>query len=170
MFNGIPLSGYAICFAPLALVLIGFIAAATMTDAGARRTYLRRRDTRPEAERPRHAPAVVTSAQDVVTPSGARVTRMPAAAPAATAAGPDDLKKIEGIGPAMARILNEAGITTFAALAAKSPAELQAILDAAGAPRITNPATWPEQAALAAAGNWDALQVLQDSLKGGRAA
>jgi hypothetical protein len=37
----IPLSGFLLCFVPLALVILGFIAAATVTDRHARRSYLR---------------------------------------------------------------------------------------------------------------------------------
>ncbi len=90
-----------------------------------------------------------------------------AKAPAAPAAE-DDLKKIEGIGPKIEAALKEAGIRTFSDLAAKTPAELQAILDEAGFARISNPETWAEQAALAAKGNWEKLEALQASLKGGR--
>lgn len=81
----------------------------------------------------------------------------------------DDLKKIEGIGPKIATILTEAGIATFADLAAADPEKIREILLAQG-PRyqMHDPATWPQQAALAAAGKWDELQALQDSLKGGR--
>ncbi len=95
----------------------------------------------------------------------------PAAGEAPTGTAPaarDDLKRIEGIGPVMERVLNEAGITTFADLAARTPEELQAILDAAGVRRITSPETWPEQAKLAAEGRWEELAALQDTLKGGR--
>lgn len=80
----------------------------------------------------------------------------------------DDLKRIEGIGPKLEQVLKEAGIRTFAQLAAKTPEELQRILDAAGVARISNPETWPEQAALAAAGDWEGLEALQEQLKGGR--
>ena len=47
--------------------------------------------------------------------------------------------------------------------------QLKDILTEAG-PRYNshNPSTWPQQAALAAAGKWDELQVLQDELNGGR--
>jgi len=86
------------------------------------------------------------------------------AAPAAE----DDLRKIEGIGPKIDAALQQAGIRTFADLAAKTPAELQAVLDAAGFARISNPETWSEEAALAAKGDWEGLAALQDSLKGGR--
>ncbi len=80
---------------------------------------------------------------------------------------PDDLKKIEGIGPKTERILNEHGIMTFAQLAETSEETLQAILDEAGF-RLGDPGTWAEQAALAAKGDWEALETLQDALKGGR--
>lgn len=81
----------------------------------------------------------------------------------------DDLKLIEGIGPKIAGILQAAGIRSFAQLAAMTPATIQPLLDAAGPSyRIADPLTWPEQAALAAAGRWDELQALQDTLIGGR--
>jgi hypothetical protein len=46
--------------------------------------------------------------------------------------------------------------------------ELRQILDDAGIGRISDPATWPEQAKLAAQGDWEGLEALQDELKGGR--
>jgi hypothetical protein len=42
------------------------------------------------------------------------------------------------------------------------------LLKDAGLQHLANPATWPEQAALAAAGKWEELRALTDSLKGGR--
>lgn len=42
MFEGISLSGFAICYGPLALTIIGFAVFAGITDADARRRYLRR--------------------------------------------------------------------------------------------------------------------------------
>lgn len=80
---------------------------------------------------------------------------------------PDDLKKIEGIGPKISGLLIDKGIKTFGQLAEKSTEEIQAILDEANI-RIANPATWAEQAKLAADGKWDSLGKLQDELKGGR--
>ncbi len=81
----------------------------------------------------------------------------------------DDLKKIEGVGPKIAGLLNEAGISTFKKLARAKPAKLEGILEKAGPRyRMHKPATWPEQAALAAAGKWDELKVLQDELQGGK--
>lgn len=84
-------------------------------------------------------------------------------------AEPDDLKMLEGVGPKVASVLNAAGIVTFAQLADASVESLQSLLDEAGY-RYMNPASWPEQAALAAAGDWDALKKLQDELNAGRSA
>lgn len=81
---------------------------------------------------------------------------------------PDDLSKIEGIGPVYQTILKEAGVSTFAAIAAKSTDELEAIIKGAGKRRPASIVTWAQQASLAAKGDWDGLQKLQDSLDGGR--
>lgn len=80
---------------------------------------------------------------------------------------PDDLKIIEGIGPKISALLAEHGITTFAALADSNPTELNRILDEAGM-HIHDALTWPDQAQLAAAGDWERLSELQAGLKGGR--
>jgi hypothetical protein len=82
---------------------------------------------------------------------------------------PDDLKKIEGIGPKVASLLNEAGITTFQQMVAAGAEKLESILDEASLQMI-DADTWPEQAKLAAAGDWEALSKLQDELKGGKRA
>lgn len=83
---------------------------------------------------------------------------------------PDDLKKIEGIGPKIARVLGAAGVLTFAQLATLNADRIREILVAEDPRlgRISNPDTWAEQAVLAAAGKWDELDTLQDELKGGR--
>jgi len=80
---------------------------------------------------------------------------------------PDDLKKIEGIGPKVAALLNGAGIMTFQGIVDAGAEKLEAILDDAGLQMI-NADTWPEQAKLAAAGDWEGLRVLQEELKGGK--
>ena len=86
------------------------------------------------------------------------------AAPAKVAA--DDLTRIEGIGAQIASLLVAAGIDTFDALSKAKPAALKAILTAAGVSAKTHdPANWPKQAKLAAAGTWEKLQALQASLK-----
>lgn len=81
----------------------------------------------------------------------------------------DDLRKVEGIGPKIAEVLAEAGISTFAQLAESTPEAIREILDNAGSQFASHdPATWPQQAQLAAAGKWDELKAWQDELNGGR--
>ena len=81
----------------------------------------------------------------------------------------DNLRKIEGIGPKVASILNESGIESFAQLAQTEVSRLREILQEAGSPfKGMTPDSWPEQAALAAKDDWDALKELQAQLDGGR--
>ena len=98
----------------------------------------------------------------------------PVAAPSvpetpAVPATPDVLKKLEGIGPKVEGILNAAGITTFAQLAEADVEKLREVLAEAKL-QMMDPSGWMEQAELAAKGDWDALEKLQDELKGGRRA
>jgi predicted flap endonuclease-1-like 5' DNA nuclease len=86
-----------------------------------------------------------------------------------TAHAEDDLTILEGVGPKVAKVLKEAGITTFAALAKADAAKVQAVLNAAGL-QMMNPAGWIEQAELAAKGDTEGLKKLQAELKGGRRA
>jgi len=79
----------------------------------------------------------------------------------------DNLTKIEGIGPKVAKVLNDGGISTFEDLSHARVEELQKLLSDAGL-KMMDPATWPQQAKLAAEGDWDALKKLQDKLSGGR--
>lgn len=84
-------------------------------------------------------------------------------------ANPDNLTKIEGIGPKIQGLLNDGGIYTFDQLANAKTSAVQAILDAAGSRyKMHNPGSWGKQAALAAAGKWDELKKLQDILDGGK--
>lgn len=81
----------------------------------------------------------------------------------------DDLKKIEGIGPKIELLLNNAGIFTYKQLKEASPDYIREVLVAAGPNyAVHDPATWSEQATLANNGNWDALARLQEVLKGGK--
>jgi len=92
------------------------------------------------------------------------------AAPKPTAGSdePDDLQRVEGIGPKYADALIAAGISTFEAVAASSVEELEAAAKAYGMRRSASMATWAEQAALAAKADWDGLDALQEELSGGR--
>ena len=80
---------------------------------------------------------------------------------------PDDLTKLEGIGPKVAGILEKAGIITYADLAEAGAEKVDAILDASNL-HMMDSAGWIDQAKLAAAGDWDRLIKLQAELKGGR--
>ncbi len=82
---------------------------------------------------------------------------------------PDDLKIVEGIGPKIAGLLNDAGIWTWRQLSNTSEERLQEILDAAGpAYKIADPGTWAKQAGMAADGEWDKLEEYKDFLVGGK--
>jgi len=83
--------------------------------------------------------------------------------------GKDDLRKIEGVGPKIAGLLNEGGIVTFKDLSKASQKKLKGILEAAGSRyKMHNPSTWPAQAKLAAKGEWAKLGTLQAELSGGK--
>lgn len=82
---------------------------------------------------------------------------------------PDKLERIEGIGPKISKLLQDAGIATYGQLAATEVSRLEQILHDANL-RLADPTTWPDQARLAAAGDWKALDALQEDLKGGRRA
>jgi predicted flap endonuclease-1-like 5' DNA nuclease len=84
------------------------------------------------------------------------------------APGPDDLTRIEGIGPKISSLLQAAGIITFAQLAEIDVGRLEEILTEADLSGLADPSTWPEQAWLAASEQWDELETLQEELKGGR--
>jgi len=87
----------------------------------------------------------------------------------AAPAKPDNLTKIEGIGPKIAGILNDGGISTFAQLASTDPKSIKTMLEKAG-PRFQmhDPGSWPKQSKLAADGKWAELEKLQDELDGGK--
>lgn len=81
----------------------------------------------------------------------------------------NDLKVVEGIGPKIAGLLQESGITTWNALATVSADKLNEVLTKAG-PRfkLADPGSWPKQAQLADEGKWDELREYQDFLDGGK--
>ncbi len=94
--------------------------------------------------------------ENVVMPSGRKVTL-------------NDLTVIEGIGPAIAGVLTASGINSWEALAGADVDFLSGVLADAGSQyKSHDPQTWPQQAQLAADGNWDGLEALQDKLNGGR--
>jgi len=80
----------------------------------------------------------------------------------------DDLREIEGIGPAISERLHNAGIHTFRQLAETDPARLSELLEDERLRNITNTESWPEQARLADKGDWEGLRAYKERLKGGR--
>lgn len=79
-----------------------------------------------------------------------------------------DLTVIEGIGPKIASLLNNAGINTFKQLGKTEVTKLKEILAAAGNRyNAHDPTTWGQQAELAAAGKWEVLKAWKNRLKGG---
>jgi predicted flap endonuclease-1-like 5' DNA nuclease len=131
----------------------------------------------PQAHTPPPAPAARVAEPVVAAPVAAPKPAAPAAAlidlAAAKAAGfalknANDLTVVEGIGPKINELFNNAGIKTFAQLAAATVPQMRKILDDGGSRfRIANPSTWAQQAALCATNKWTELKKLQDELSGG---
>ena len=126
----------------------------------------------PVVETPAPEPVVEATPEPVVEAPAPEpvVETVAAAAPVVSAeVKADDLRKIEGIGPKIAELLNNAGIMTFAALSTTSTDRIKEVLAEAGK-RYTmhDPTTWPKQAEMAAAGQWDELNKWQDELDGGK--
>jgi large subunit ribosomal protein L21 len=117
--------------------------------------------------------SVKASAPALAAPVAAFAAAPAAKAPSkakAAATGGDVLTTIEGIGPKIAGLLNDAGITTFAKLADSSVDQLKAVLAAAGSRYAAhNPGTWAEQAAMARDGKMAELKTWQDAHVGGKA-
>jgi large subunit ribosomal protein L21 len=86
----------------------------------------------------------------------------------ATKGGKDNLEIIEGIGPKIAKVLVDGGISTFALLAAAKADDVSAMLKASGGRfSLANPASWAEQAALLRDGKMAEFKALTDALVGG---
>lgn len=118
---------------------------------------------------PKPTPAVVTAKPS--SPPAPKVYVLDVAAAKAAGfklKGPNDLTVVEGIGPKISELFNNAGITTFAQLAKQTVPQMQKILDEAGARyKLAKPGTWAQQAGLAADNKWSDLKALQDKLSGG---
>lgn len=77
----------------------------------------------------------------------------------------ENLQIIEGIGPKIEELLKSNGVGTWQDLADKSEEDLRGILAGGGdAFRMHNPASWPQQARMAANGEWKELIALQQTL------
>jgi cell division initiation protein len=80
-----------------------------------------------------------------------------------------NLEIIEGIGPKIKEVLNNARVITFRDLATTPIYRIKDILDAAGSQfSAHDPSTWVEQALLAENGQWEQLEDLRSYLVAGR--
>lgn len=83
----------------------------------------------------------------------------------------DDLTFVEGIGPKIAELFQNEGVSTWAALGECSVDRCNEVLATGGDKfKMHSPDTWPKQAKLAAEGKWEELKKWQDELDGGRVA
>ena len=124
----------------------------------------------PVAKTASPAPAATPkSAASKAAPKAATVIDLAAAKKAGFALkNANDLTAIEGIGPKINELFNNAGVKTFAQLSKQTILQMRKVLDDGGSRfRIANPSTWGQQAALAAENKWDELKKLQDNLSGG---
>ncbi len=87
----------------------------------------------------------------------------------ARASGADDLSQIDGIGPKIAGALRGAGISTFADLASRDPAQIERVVRAAGVRMVGHADNWVNQAKIALEGGPAALEqyVQQNQQAGG---
>ncbi len=108
-----------------------------------------------EPKRPRQtSEAVVTKKSSLLAAANAAVS------------GGDDFRILEGIGPKVTALLHENGIKTFENLANSSYDDLKALM-LRQRQYLANPTNWARQAALAAAGQMEALAALKAALKSG---
>ncbi len=122
----------------------------------------------PKAEVKEEAPAEeapAAKAEPAAEKKSAKEKAKPAPAKKEAA---EDLTKIEGIGPKAAEALTNAGIGSYADLAAANPEDIKNILtEASSRMAHLDPGSWPKQAKMAADGQWDALKEWQEKAKGG---
>ncbi len=102
-------------------------------------------------------------------PKAARVKRTVTKKAEPKLTGADDLTKIEGVGKKINELLAAENIVSYKELAKLSAKKLKAVLQAAGNKfTLHDPASWPRQAKLAAAGKWEELDALQKELVAGK--
>jgi large subunit ribosomal protein L4 len=116
------------------------------------------------------APAVAPVAAKVEAPKPVVKVEAPKAEPAKVEASstPDDLKKIEGIGPKINDALIAAGIDTFVKLEKASEDSLKAALETAGLRFAPSMGTWAEQSGYLVRGDEAGFKALTDKLTAGR--
>tara|TARA_R110002051_G_scaffold324988_2_gene425028 strand:- start:14928 stop:15485 length:558 start_codon:yes stop_codon:yes gene_type:complete len=81
----------------------------------------------------------------------------------------NDLKIVEGIGPKIEAMFQDAGIKTWQKLSDTNVADCQKILDSGGNRyKIHDPSSWPMQAKMCYEGKWAQLQKWQVEHKAGK--
>jgi NADH-quinone oxidoreductase subunit E len=108
----------------------------------------------PVASAPVHraAPVARPAAPAAAPVSAPRPEAAPKASVAAVSTGPDDLKQLSGVGPALEKKLHAAGVTTFAQIAAWTQAEVAAMDEQMGFRGRIERDGWVAQAKILAAG------------------
>lgn len=82
---------------------------------------------------------------------------------------PDNFKRLDGIGPKIAKLLEDKGILTYQQLSEMDVKQLTSLLQKEGVRvRQNDPAHWTKQAKLAAEGKWDEIKKLQQNQKSKR--
>ena len=101
----------------------------------------------PVKKAPKKAEAPKVEEVKVEEPKAEVKEEAPKAASKKAEAKSDNLTKLDGVGPKLAEILNEAGIATYADLAGTSVEKMKEILETAGSRYASkDPAPWIEQA------------------------
>ena len=81
----------------------------------------------------------------------------------------DDLQMIEGVGPAIEKLLNKHEVYNFQDIIDAGVPGLEEILETGGSRfKMHIPTTWPDQARLASAWKWSELEEYQDILSEGK--
>jgi large subunit ribosomal protein L4 len=120
------------------------------------------------AAKPQAVKAAPVEAPKPVAKVEAQKAEAKVEAPKAAASTPDDLKKIEGIGPKINDALIAAGIDTFVKLEKASEESLKAAFEAANLRFAPSLGTWAEQAGFLVRGDEAGFKALTDSLTAGR--
>lgn len=130
---------------PKAWYLVAIGAAALAADGARRIIKKRRAEARHTAEAAVETDIPVTSFEPTRTAPVKEAPAAPEPKAKTAAAKADDLTEINGIGPTFAKRLAEAGVTTFAALAASTPEHLHEVTHATA---VAKPEEWIAQARL----------------------
>jgi predicted flap endonuclease-1-like 5' DNA nuclease len=157
---------YAAGMALAVAIAIGLLLWWWLTRRSDREGFRQGTGTSPRAEI--RLPAKVRTPEAAPAPVSALPVEAPTARREAEPPAPDDLKRIRGIGPKIAGLLQSTGVQTYAQLATTGVDRLRETLAEEGLARLADPTSWPEQARLAAEGKWGALKALQEELKAGR--